>query len=516
MDECRIRGLITSPDDIKCVIKNAFLNDVNLDLICDWISYFHKQEWLDSDLANDYLSDLQEQHKMLQNAFYRQVQTNNGDDDESTDLGDLNPNEPLDVQRMINFLKPSQKATFDWCLSQLLSRTQMLASIFGCAGPGKSHLLHTLVSYMINHLSLNVTVIAPAGIAASLIDGTTVHHAFGLDHELETCIEGGSLCETELRQADVIIIDECSMMTQELFWKVQDLCHDTSHNDDRAKPFGGKHIILLGDPAQLPPIGMTFFRTALWMKFKVLLLKDVVRQVDPAFVKLLASLRNGEPTEHAIDMLQSRAATFHAVDPTTTTIVVSRRKTRDQLNEAFINQMGEAGAALHTYSATDTDIHCGLLPTRIQTTLRSKKYEKLALPQLLTICKGACVMLLRNAQIKQGWVNGTMCEVKTCTDDVIYVKNLRTGVCKSIFHVNQHISMHNGNFTACRKQFPIMLAFAIIVHKVQGSTLRRVAIICDDKFFTSGQMYTAISRVRNLDDLFCSTLTPPHSAKKRN
>ena len=297
-------------------------------------------------------------------------------------------------------------------------------------------------------------------------------------------------------------------MTQELFWKVQDLCHDVSRNDSRAKPFGGKHIILLGDPAQLPTVGMTFFRTALWMRFKVLLLKDVVRQADPAFIKLLASLRNGEPTEHAINMLQSRAATFDAVDPTTTTVVVSRRKTRDQLNEAFINLMGEAGATLHTYNATDTDIHGDPLPTRIQTTLQSKKYEKLALPQSLTICKGARVMLLRNTNIEQGWVNGTICEVETCTDDVIYVKNLRTGVRRPIFRVNQHISMHNGNFTACRKQFPIMPAFAVTIHKVQGSTLRRVAIVCDDKFFASGQMYVAISRVRNLEDLFLLNFDP--------
>lgn len=70
MDECHIRGLITSPDNIKCVIKNAFLKYVNLNRIRDWISYFHKQEWLDSDLANDYLSDLQEQRKMLQDTFY--------------------------------------------------------------------------------------------------------------------------------------------------------------------------------------------------------------------------------------------------------------------------------------------------------------------------------------------------------------------------------------------------------------------------------------------------------------
>lgn len=148
---------------------------------------------------------------------------------------------------------------------------------------------------------------------------------------------------------------------------------------------------------------------------------------------------------------------FDAINLTTTTVVVSRKKTQDQLNEAFINQMGEARTTLHTYSMTDIDIHGDPLPTRIQMTLQSKKYEKLTLPQLLTICKGARVMLLRNTQIKQGWVNGMMFKVEMCTDDVIYVKNLHTGIEGLVFRVN--------HFTTCKKQFPIMLASAVTVHK---------------------------------------------------
>ena len=43
-----------------------------------------------------------------------------------------------------------------------------------------------------------------------------------------------------------------------------------------------------------------------------------------------------------------------------------------------------------------------------------------------------------------------------------------------------------------------MLAFAVTIHKVQRCTLDRIAILCDDKYFASGQMYIAISRVREL------------------
>ena len=134
---------------------------------------------------------------------------------------------------------------------------------------------------MQEHLSLNVAITAPTGVATWLIDGTTVHYAFGLDHELESSIEGSSILEKQLAEMDVFIIDECSMLTKTLFHKVQDLCHYVSRNHNRTKPFGGKHVILLGDPAQLPPVGATIFNTSLWTRyFQILLLKDVVRQTN--------------------------------------------------------------------------------------------------------------------------------------------------------------------------------------------------------------------------------------------
>ena len=44
MDECRIRGLITCADDIKYVIKTAFVPNIDMECIRDWITYFHNQD----------------------------------------------------------------------------------------------------------------------------------------------------------------------------------------------------------------------------------------------------------------------------------------------------------------------------------------------------------------------------------------------------------------------------------------------------------------------------------------
>lgn len=58
---------------------------------------------------------------------------------------------------------------------------------------------------------------------------------------------------------------------------------------------------MFGDVAQLPPVGTTFFITTLWKNnFKILLLKEIVRQNDPYFIATLANLRVGELSNNTL------------------------------------------------------------------------------------------------------------------------------------------------------------------------------------------------------------------------
>merc|ERR1712023_47371 len=52
-----------------------------------------------------------------------------------------------------------------------------------------------------------------------------------------------------------------------------------------------------------------------------------------------------------------------------------------------------------------------------------------------------------------------------------------------------------------RKQFPIRLAFAMTINKSQGQTFDRVGLLLDRPCFSHGQLYVAMSRVRNKDSL---------------
>ena len=50
-----------------------------------------------------------------------------------------------------------------------------------------------------------------------------------------------------------------------------------------------------------------------------------------------------------------------------------------------------------------------------------------------------------------------------------------------------------------RTQIPLAAAFAVTVHRSQGSTMERVGICLDPPSFVHGQLYVALSRVGHRD-----------------
>ncbi|XP_028405258.1 uncharacterized protein LOC114527764 [Dendronephthya gigantea] len=124
--------------------------------------------------------------------------------------------------------------------------------INGVAGTGKS----CLINGIRNLLQGKCAVTATTGKAAYNINGVTVHSLLKLPigPRGKNDLKGESLCRLQdsLNDIDYIIIDEYSMLGQTTFGWIDKRCKQaTGHYD---KVFGGKSVILTGDPGQLPPV----------------------------------------------------------------------------------------------------------------------------------------------------------------------------------------------------------------------------------------------------------------------
>jgi ATP-dependent DNA helicase PIF1 len=58
------------------------------------------------------------------------------------------------------------------------------------------------------------------------------------------------------------------------------------------------------------------------------------------------------------------------------------------------------------------------------------------------------------------------------------------------------------------KQYPLCLAWALTIHKIQGATLAMAEVDIGQSVFEYGQTYVALSRVQSLDGLYLSAFQP--------
>jgi exodeoxyribonuclease V alpha subunit len=146
--------------------------------------------------------------------------------------------DPVSVRSVSKGLDKAQAAAVAQCL------TAGVSLLTGGPGTGKSRTVAAVVQ-LLRKKGTEVALAAPTGRAAKRLEELTDHPAVTVHRLLgaQGTTGGFSRNEEWPLDADVVVVDEASMLDVELTAALLEACPD------------GTHLLLVGDPAQLPSIG---------------------------------------------------------------------------------------------------------------------------------------------------------------------------------------------------------------------------------------------------------------------
>lgn len=403
----------------------------------------------------------------------------------------------------------------------------LLMIITGQAGSGKSYLIDCLRNFLAN----SCIVCSYLGIAAFNVQGQTLHSLLHLPmrgrHECD--LKGSALLKLQsaLSSVKYLIIDEFSVIGQKMLGWIDRRCKQGKAVMDQA--FGGMSVILVGDIAQLPPIGdavlyhkkptgdASLQGFCSYNSFKVVVeLKTNQRVNSPEeeiFRTLQIRLRNGESTQEDWEILLSRSV--HHFSP-----AIANRYSMKLAHENRV-------VAEHNFEKLKQGKHpivaiAAKHNSNVASSLSAEEFEGLA--PLLHLSKGVPVMLTRNLWINKGLCNGSRGIVQHIVYDNNYTANslpiavvvkfdsykgpaFATNLQKCVPIPPLTCQVEKGCQILERQQLPLKLCYAITIHKSQGLTLDKVFIDLGRHEKTTGLSYVAISRVRKLDDLLIEPMS---------
>ncbi|XP_061154317.1 uncharacterized protein LOC133167487 isoform X2 [Syngnathus typhle] len=445
--------------------------------------------------------------------------------------------DPTVLRGMYRNLNRKQASVFykvrDWCVKRVCSSKpieQFFYYVNGGAGTGKSHLIkciHADATKILLRLprlaeeadicKQTVVLAAFTGTAAFNISGTTLHSLLKLPRSLRPPYQGlgNKLDEVraELSIAEILIIDEISMVSKDLFAYVSTRLKQIKGID---LPFGGMSVLAVGDFFQLPPVRQSkplcvYDPTRLdhWRdNFKKITLTDIMRQKDDAaFAEVLNRLRVKDRSRELSEPDASLLATRYASPvtcPKNILHIFATNKQVDGHNSAMLNLLHKDVVQI---DADDykKDKKTGRM-ARQATPVRGPKN---GLPDSIKVAVGARVMITRNIDVQAGLCNGTFAKVVQLVNYPNEARVQKLGLeldCvaktrsaeNSVFIDRQEERMQNTGVV--RRQFPLKLAFACTIHKVQGMTTSEAAVSLKG-VFEHGMGYVALSRVTSLSGL---------------
>ena len=372
------------------------------------------------------------------------------------------------------------------------------ANVFltGAPGAGKTYVLNQFVKRAVR-AGKRVAVTASTGIAASHLNGLTIHSWSGLGildslmpEDLKR-LGGADRLIKRYNSTDILVIDEVSMLHGARLDMINQLAKVLRAND---KPYGGMQVILVGDLFQLPPVsrgyggnGFDFAHMSdAWteLELQICYITEQHRQQNAdGLLELLEAMRDGSFDTMHHELLQARMG--RELDGRAITRLYAHNIDVESINTKHLNAINDQE---YSYEMT--------------TKGPAAKVEQLAkgllAPPLLTLKVGAEVMFVAN-NFGEGFVNGSrgiVVKFENKTPLVRLSNGRMIDVAPHTWSLNE-----DGRVRAEISQLPLRLAWAITIHKSQGMSLDAAEIDLS-RTFTPGMGYVALSRVRSLDGLY--------------
>ncbi|ETS73595.1 hypothetical protein PFICI_14541 [Pestalotiopsis fici W106-1] len=413
----------------------------------------------------------------------------------------------------------------------------------GPAGTGKSILMRAIVASLKRKWARDperVSITASTGLAACHIGGQTLHSfsGIGLGKEdvptLVKKIRRNAKAKNRWLKTRVLIMDEVSMVDGDLFDKLDQIARQIRNN---GRPWGGIQLVITGDFFQLPPVPdrnkrdtKFAFDAATWSTSidHTIGLTQVFRQKDHEFAEMLNEMRLGRVSEQTVQTFRSLSRPLVYDDGITATELFP---TRGEVESSNSMRLRALPGEIRTFAAQDSG----------DPNIRDKLLENMMAPKTIDLKKGAQVMLIKN--LDDTLVNGTLGKVIGFSSEAFFTANpskfdlsvadlvdesmkkiksfaVRDSSLKDlteypvvefhaadgsfrVMHVTPEewkVELPNGEVQAKRTALPMILAWALSIHKAQGQTLERVKVDLG-KIFEKGQAYVALSRATSKDGL---------------
>ncbi|KAK5989155.1 ATP-dependent DNA helicase PIF1 [Cladobotryum mycophilum] len=479
-------------------------------------------------------SAIKEQKKQLKSQ--RQAQTDSPEEEVVTEFGksrDTSKNDAIS-------LSSEQEHVLDLVVNQNKS-----VFFTGPAGTGKSVLMRAIINKLRAKYSREpdrIAVTASTGLAACNIGGITLHSFSGIGLGKEDAsalvkkIRRNQKAKNRWLRTKCLIIDEISMVDGDLFDKLSQIGRTIRNN---GRPWGGIQLILTGDFFQLPPVpdgaqkrDVKFaFESATWGTSidHTIGLTQVFRQRDPEFARMLNEMRLGQISQATVEAFRALARPLQFDDGVESAELFPTRAQVDGSNE---RKLRELPGKSYRFDSLDTG----------DQVIRDKLLSNMMAPKSLELKVNSQVMLIKN--LDESLVNGTLGKVVAFSDEKTFDMNspdsfdsdmpdamakarkklgafghdgdssssvqkfpvvqfiATDGVSRVILCQPEEwkVELPNGEVQAKRTQLPLILAWALSIHKAQGQTLERVTVNLG-KVFEKGQAYVALSRATSQQGL---------------